>query len=345
MNVLRLSCVSCLLVFALAFRGEAFQDKGVEDPKVKASQDKKPDDKKPDDKKEPKKAKIPFLSVAEAGPDFLIQGEYKGTIRPLNNDRPQKSPFAAQVVAKGDGKFEVYLLTGGLPGDGWDTKGRVKVAAKTEEGKTTFKSKDWEGTIGDGKLSGKGPDGAFTMDRVERQSPTAEAKPPAGAIVLFDGSSAKEWRDGKIVEDKLLWRGCTSKKAFATGKLHVEFLLPFQPKRSGQGRGNSGVYVQDEEIQVLDSFGLEGKANECGAFYGHAKPAVNMCYPPLTWQTYNVDIKADDKGQTVATVLFNGVKVHENFVIRKQGPTPHTIYLQDHGDPVVFRNIWFVESK
>ena len=408
MNVLHLSSIACLLFFVLAFRGEAFQDKKLDDNK-------------------PNKGKETALSVADAGPDFLIQGEYKGTITPtkiskefaayieaknlehaitlylasndninvpddlsdlLKSDPPilgdekavldpwgkkyqvghnsngtfyvfttnpknnqqisslkKKNTFAGQVVAKGDGKFEVYFLTGGLPGDGWDAKGRVKVAAKTEEGKTTFKGKDWEGTISDGKLSGKGPDGDFTLFRVERKSPTAQAKAPDGAIILFDGSSADQWRNGKIVEDKLLWGGCTSKKAFAAGKLHVEFLLPFQPKRSGQGRGNSGVFVQDVEIQVLDSFGLEGKANECGAFYGHAKPAVNMCYSPLSWQTYDVDIKVDDKGQTVATVLFNGVNVHENYVIRKQGPTPHRIYLQDHGDPVVFRNIWFVESK
>ena len=76
-----------------------------------------------------------------------------------------------------------------------------------------------------------------------------------------------------------------------------------------------------------------------------AKPAVNMCFPPLVWQTYDIEIKADDKGNTVATVLHNGVKVHENFVIRKEAAEAATINLQNHGNPVVYRNIWVVEGK
>jgi hypothetical protein len=177
-----------------------------------------------------------------------------------------------------------------------------------------------------------------------RQSRTSGAKPPAGAIVLFDGSSADEWAGGKLVEEKLLFCGTTSKKKLGAGTLHIEFRTPFQPKARGQGRGNSGVYVQGHEVQVLDSFGLEGKKDECGAFYGMAAPAVNMCYPPLSWQTYDIEIK-EDKGSTVATVYHNGVKVHDNFVLRKAPPRPTTIHLQNHGNPVVYRNIWVVESK
>src|SRR5262249_37394168 len=109
--------------------------------------------------------------------------------------------------------------------------------------------------------------------------------------------------------------------------------------------GNSGVYVQGVEVQVLDSFGLDGKNNECGAFYGSRAPDVNMCFPPLSWQTYDIEIKADDKGQTDATVLHNGGKVHENFVISKDKPKPANINLQDHGDYVVYRNIWVQEAK
>jgi hypothetical protein len=147
------------------------------------------------------------------------------------------------------------------------------------------------------------------------------------------------------VENNLLFRGTNSKKGFAAGKYHFEFRTPFQPKARGQGRGNSGVYVQGVEVQVLDSFGLDGKNNECGAFYGSRAPDVNMCFPPLSWQTYDIEIKADDKGQTVATVLHNGVKVHDNYVIRKDKPKPTNINLQDHGDYVVYRNIWVQEAK
>jgi len=292
---------------------------------------------KKDDKK-PVQKPGSFITPQEAGPDFLIQGEYVGEVSGTGK-------LGAQVVALGDGKFDVYLLSGGLPGAGWDMKGRTKTPAKTESGKTTIQSKDTTGYIADGKLVGKGPQGEFTLSRVERKSPLALAKPPEGAIILFDGSSAAEWNNGKIVEDNLLFCGTSSKKKLGAGKLHIEFRTPFEPKKGGQGRGNSGVYVQGKEVQVLDSFGLNGNNNECGGYYGEAKPAVNMCLPPLTWQTFDIEMKADDKGQTVATVYHNGVKIHENHKVRGTPPTPATINLQNHGNHVVYRNIWFVESK
>jgi 6-phosphogluconolactonase len=282
---------------------------------------------------------VKFTEPAEAGPDFRIQGEYEGEVT-------GKGKHGAQVVAQGDGKFDVYLLTGGLPGAGWDGKGRQKLGAKTESGKTTLAAAGWSGVVADGKLTGKTADGdEFSLKRIDRKSSTLGAKPPEGAIVLFDGKNADQWKDGKVVENNLLNCGTTSKKGFAAGKLHIEFRTPFMPKARGQGRGNSGVFVQGFEVQVLDSFGLEGKKDECGAFYGKAAPSVNMCLPPLAWQTYDVEIKADDKNNTVATVYHNGVKVYENFVLRNSPPKPITIHLQNHGNPVVYRNVWFVESK
>jgi len=103
--------------------------------------------------------------------------------------------------------------------------------------------------------------------------------------------------------------------------------------------------VQGVEEQVLDSFGLEGKKDEYGAFYGREKPSVNMCYPPLVWQTYDIDITTDGKGNTVASVRHNGVKVHEDFLLHKDAPKPSPILLQNHGNRVVYRNIWFVERR
>src|SRR5262249_17628131 len=249
---------------------------------------------------QPKKPDV-FTSAAEAGPDFAVQGEYEGGA--------DKDKLGAQVVALGGGKFDVYLLAGGLPGAGWDGKPPVKAPAKTDDGKTKV-SGAFDGALADGRLTGKTTDGReVSLKRVERKSPTLGAKPPEGAVVLFDGKSADEWQNGKVVEGDLLNCGTRSKKGFATGKLHVELRTPFMPKARGQGRGNSGVFVHGVEIQVLDSFGLEGKKDECGAFYGKQAPGVNMCLPPLSWQTYDVEVKEAD-GKIVASVWHNGVKVH-----------------------------------
>ena len=290
------------------------------------------------EKKEPPKKATPnvFTDPAEAGPDFKIQGEYEGTVG--------KERLGAQVFALGDGKFDVYFLAGGLPGAGWDLKTRLKIDAKTEAGNVKL-SGSWTGSISDGKLTGKSTDDAdFSLAKVERKSPTIGTKPPEGAYVMFDGKNADEWGGGKIVEENLLYRGTNSKKGITTGKLHIEFRTPFQPKARGQGRGNSGVFIHGTEIQILDSFALTGANNECGAFYSHRKPDVNMCFPPLSWQTYDVDISLNDKNEIVATVLHNGVKVHENYVIKKGPVKPATINLQDHSNPVVYRNIWFAEA-
>ena len=198
--------------------------------------------------------------------------------------------------------------------------------------------------------------------------------PPSGAIVLFDGKGLDCWalrKDGKSPAGWKLVEGgamqvqggdiLTRQTFGGSFRLHVEFRVPYMPKASGQGRGNSGVYVQGRyEVQVLDSYGLKSKDNDCGGIYGVAAPLVNACKAPTAWQSYDmefhspkcVDGKKTEPGRI--TVLHNGVKIHDNVTITKDNTTaglggdpckPGPILLQDHGNPVQYRNIWLLPLK
>jgi len=269
--------------------------------------------------------------AAQADPDFAIQGEYAG------------DHVGVQVIALGKHQFRAVKFHGGLPGAGWD--GSEKTSA--------------EGAWDDLKANVEG------LKRIERHSPTLGAKPVEGAIVLFDGTQPtfeQHWsKNSKMTEDGLLQQGATSTDTFNDFSLHFEFRLPYMPEARGQGRGNSGLYLQGRyEVQLLDSFGLKGEDNECGGIYKAAAPRINMCLPPLVWQTYDIDFTAakfDDAGKKISnaivTVKHNGVVIHDKLeipqgtpggTINSESATPGPLFLQNHGNPVVYRNIWAVKK-
>jgi hypothetical protein len=291
--------------------------------------------------------------------EFNIQGEYTG-IADLRPDGKVK--VGVQIIALGDGKFGLVGYAGGLPGDGWETDlPPRRVEGVIVNGVATFNVDPYLITVKDGLLKGKDGDrDAGTLRKVIRKSPTLGAKPPENAKILFAGKDQNDFPSDKVTEDGLLMQGSNSKSQFQSCTLHLEFMLPFEPKGRGQGRGNSGCYPQGRyEVQILDSFGLEGKNNECGGIYTVSDPAVNMCFPPMSWQTYDIDFTAaqfDAAGKKTAnarmTVKHNGVVVQNNVEIDhattaapvKEGPQPSHLHLQDHGHPVRFQNIWIVEK-
>ncbi len=304
-----------------------------------------------DDANDARKA---YLAPAETGPDFALQGEYAGAIKTGDGE----IKIGVQVISEGSGKLAWAAHVGGLPGDGWDGNPPLRGAGEIQGNTGTLKGETGRGEIKDGSLVIFNADNVRVgeLAKTTRVSATMGRKPSEGAVVLFDGTTADQFEGGKMSEDKLLMQGVTSKEKFQSCKLHIEFMLSYMPNARGQGRGNSGCYLQGRyEVQVLDSFGLTGENNECGGIYSIRKPNVNMCLPPLSWQTYDIEYhtaKFDAAGKKTAdawiTVKHNDFVIHDKVKLPhattaapvKEGPEPGPLYLQDHGNPVRYRNIW-----
>lgn len=298
-----------------------------------------------------------YDSPSATDEDFPFQGEYVG--------EADGAKFGVQVIALGRGEFEAVGYPGGLPGEGWNGDREKIVRVKGTRGEAAvsvrFEHNDIVAEADGVKIyvSKKESGAVMELERVDRKSPTLGAVPPEGAIVLFDGKENR-FPGAKVTPDGLLTQGATSSETFGDCSIHIEFRLPYMPAARGQGRGNSGLYVQGRyEIQMLDSFGLEGKDNECGGLYKISAPKLNMCFSPLSWQTYDVDFTAakfDGEGKKTSnaklTVKLNGVSIHENQEL--PGPTggaqlkdnaePGPLHLQNHGNPVRYRNIWVVRK-
>ncbi len=270
-------------------------------------------------------------------PDFLLQGEYAGDL--------DGKKAGLQVTDMDQGKFLVAEYQGGLPGAGWD--------------KTKINS-----VVMDRGALKKKTEG---LKRVERVSPATGRKAPDGALVVFAGEKTDLVKG--VIKDGLLWPPAATTTNIGSFEMHLEFRIPFKPATppSNQDRGNSGIYIFDNyECQVIDSFALDFvKENNplklqsdnkqwCGALYTFKLPDLNMAFPPLQWQTYDIDFTAPEFTNGKKTknarisLIHNGVKVHDDIELPKGtgggGKRPEKprsiITFQDHGNPVAFRNIW-----
>ncbi len=257
---------------------------------------------------------------------------------------------AIQVVPAEE-RFYLSIYQGGLPGAGWDG-GQIK--------------HQWidADAIAD-RLAG------FT--KFDRAASLEFTKPPTDAIVLFDGKKNKHWKFATVV-DGILQAGAATRAKFKDFKLHFECMTPYKPSLplSHTGRGNSGVFaVGAYEVQVMDTFGLDldpeawkeikllKKPNTwCGSIYGIRPPSINVCSPPLTWQSFDVEFTAarfDAQSKTkisdaVITVYHNDVLIQDHVKLPRgtgggpKGPRAEVatgpIHFQKHGNPVQYRNIW-----
>jgi hypothetical protein len=192
--------------------------------------------------------------------------------------------------------------------------------------------------------------------------------PPDTAVVLFDGKDFSNWTklDGGVPAWEIADGAMTvtagegdivSREQFNDFLLHLEFMTPDMPDATGQAKGNSGVFLQGRyEIQVLDSYGIDVPGmGDCGAIYNQFASLVNACKPPLEWQTYDAIFRAARVGESGeieenarVTVLQNGIVIQNNVQIQgatggatdEDASAPGPLRLQDHGNPVRYRNIW-----
>ncbi len=333
------------------------------------------------------------LSAAEFGtiPDAYT-GNWAGTLQSGAREQPvhaaviaYKNRYEITLRADPDPRKAAIVVFNGIVQSGElvlapaGNLDRPQSSAGQESGPAPV-ARQWQGRVkGDvmiGTFAGSEV-GSFSLKKVPFQpSSTLGAKAPAGAVLLFDGTHLNAWESKQAPGDAIQWlitgagalavgsqregkknkQDLRTKDNFGDYRLHLEFKLAHKPEATGQGRSNSGIiHLGLYETQILDSFGLHGRDNECGAIYKLREPDRNAGYPGGLWQTYDIEFKAprfSAEGSKTAdartSVRLNGILIHDDVTVPKptaggketaRGP----IVLQDHGNPVQFRNIWVVK--
>jgi len=313
-------------------------------------------------------AAIAILAVSATAQAFM--GEYTGT---FYADSQVQVPAQAVVIAEAEDFYRIRIETTNV-GSGRD--GAVVEVYGHKSGRDCLIGDrsggyHWGGQIKDGHLAIRSAYGQhFELDKIVRKSPKEGLKAPAGAVVLLayeegvkpdlSAWTNQQWKATDSGTMQVSKGATRTKERFGDIKhLHLEFRLPLEPLNRGQGRCNSGMFLNDiYEVQILDSFGLVETSGDCGGLYNFKRPDVNASLPPLTWQTYDVEFRAprlnsDGSVKEAAriTVYLNGVKIHDNVELPHGTANPNAeqkatgpIQLQDHGHPIQFRNIWLVKG-
>jgi len=292
------------------------------------------------------------------GPDE----NYRLRIQPDIMSRAENAAIAENLKASG-GKIAFktsgeIALKGEITPDGITADGTYA----NQKIKLDFKRLDFKSPT----MGAKAPAGAAVLFDGANASDewvlVADEKIPFNWIIEEGAMTVKT--DALKPDGKRLSTSIRTKKAFGKSKLHIEFRIPPMYDKLGQARANSGVFFGPYEVQVLDSFGTEALWNECGSLYRQTPPQVNACLEPGAWQTYDIYYTpAKYDGDKLAayptfTVYLNGVRVqngtevpYSTSIARKEADkfvhpkTPVQLQLQDHTNPVSFRNIWIEEIK
>jgi hypothetical protein len=297
------------------------------------------------------------LEPPKNDPSYFLMGEFAG---PVTAAEGKTETIGLQIRPLGKGQFEAISYVGGLPGQENHKAEPTRMIGRLSDDFLVLSGGPWAvfAERDHCTLISRSGDKIGKLDRVVRRSPTLAAKAPEGAVVLFDGSGVDQFVNGQMTEDGLLIEGTDFKPMHQDFDLHLEFRLPYMPEARDQGRGNSGVYIQSRyECQILDSFGETPVFNGAGSLYRYRAPKVNMALPPLVWQTYDIRFTAPRwaaDGTKIRnariTAWLNGVIVQDDVELenktgagQEETPTLLPTKLQNHSDPVRFRNIWIID--
>lgn len=299
--------------------------------------------------------------------DIFI-GYYEGTYKATGRGHADAT---AEVVSQGRGIYRVKVTQA--------SQAHLElygVAAGPELRINGFSNNiSWTGRIQVGMLRLGRTDahygGNFSLSKKIQHSPTEGLEPPKNAVVLLPKTAGKAdlsaWSNGKwdaLDGGVMLVKGGTgdnkTNAVHGDMAMHLEFKTAHMPAQSGQQRSNSGVYFQDRyEVQILDSFGVIPGSGDCGGIYEQSAVLENACYPPGQWQTYDITftaVRLDKDGKVkkypTITIKHNGVLIQDAHefktvtggAISEKVAAKDRLRLQDHGNPVEYRNIWWVEK-